>query len=87
MDHAKTIKTRACGVPLHIVQRGNNRQVCFATDKDLNAYANWLYEGSIKYNVQIHAWVFMTYHVHLLVTPLEENSASRLIQFIGRHYV
>lgn len=75
------------GIPQHIVQRGNNRQLCFVSDKDMKAYANWLYEGSIKYGVQIHAWVFMRNHVHLLVTPLEENAPSRLMQFIGRHYV
>ena len=75
------------GIPQHIVQRGNNRQLCFVSDKDMKAYANWLYEGSIKYGVQIHAWVFMRNHVHLLVTPLEENAPSRLMQLIGRHYV
>jgi len=53
------------GIPQHIVQRGNNRQVCFNGDEDVAAYANWLKEFSEKYQVQIHAWVFMTNHVHL----------------------
>jgi putative transposase len=75
------------GIPLHIVQRGNNRQVCFTCDSDLKAYAQWLVEAAQKYKVSIHAWVFMTNHVHLLVTPLEEMAASRMMQFIGRHYV
>ena len=75
------------GVAQHIVQRGNNRQVCFSSDEDLKAYANWLYEGSVKFNVAVHAWVFMTNHVHLLVTPLQENASSSLMQFLGRQYV
>jgi len=45
---------------VHVVQRGNNRQTCFASDADLAAFANWLQEGANRYGVSIHAWVFMT---------------------------
>ena len=75
------------GYPAHIVQRGNNRQVCFVSDSDLKAYANWLYEACEKFGVNIHAWVFMTNHVHLLATPNTDVSLSRCMQFLGRHYV
>jgi len=47
------------GMPQHIIQRGNNRQVCFADSADFAAYADWLYEASQKYQVAVHAWVFM----------------------------
>lgn len=57
------------GIPKHIIQRGNNRQACFAADADFIAYAHWLDEYARKYRVAIHAWVFMTNHVHLLATP------------------
>ena len=57
------------GIPQHIIQRGNNRQTCFNSDQDFVAYANWLYEYAVKYKVDVHAWVFMTNHVHLLLTP------------------
>lgn len=50
------------GIPQHVIQRGNNRQVCFNTDEDMAAYANWLSECAAKYEVHIHAWVFMTNH-------------------------
>lgn len=75
------------GAPLHIIQRGNNRQVCFNNDEDMAVYANWLYDYSVKYEVHIHAWVFMTNHVHLLVTPYKENGVSRMMQSLGRYYV
>ena len=32
------------GVAQHIVQRGNNRRVCFASDQDFAAYEYWLNE-------------------------------------------
>ena len=75
------------GVPVHIIQRGNNRQVCFVSNEDHGAYANWLKEYSEKYKVDIHAWVMMTNHVHLLCTPRQEEAVSRMMQALGRRYV
>ena len=82
-------KRRVCppGLPVHVIQRGNNRQICFADDSDLKAYAHWLREAADKYSVAIHAWVFMTNHVHLLVTPSSADGVSRCMQYLGRHYV
>jgi putative transposase len=70
-----------------VVQRGNNREVCFADEADLKAYANWLGEAADKYAVGVHAWIFMTNHVHLLVTPSSADGISRCMQYLGRHYV
>jgi len=75
------------GVAQHVIQRGNNRQVCFASDDDFSVYANWLREYAKKYQVEVHAWVFMTNHVHLLVTGYECFAISRLMQSLGRKYV
>ena len=75
------------GIPQHIIQRGNNRQVCFGSEVDFAAYAHWLAEYAEKYKVAIHAWVFMTNHVHLLVTPETNDSIPKLMQTLGRYYV
>lgn len=64
------------GIPQHIIQRGNNRQVCFVSEEDYKAYLYWLTEYCQKYGVAIHAWVLMTNHVHLLCTPSTEQSIS-----------
>lgn len=82
-------RKRCCpaGLPVHLVQRGNNKQVCFTSDSDLAAYANWLKDAAKKYGVAIHAWVFMTNHVHLLVTPDADDAVSKTMQYIGRYYV
>lgn len=74
-------------IPVHIIQRGNNRQLCFATEKDHAAYASWLKEYAERYRVDIHAWVMMTNHVHLLCTPRQEDAVSRMMQALGRRYV
>ena len=40
--------------PRHIVLRGNNRQICFASGENIAAYANWLHEAALKYEVLKH---------------------------------
>lgn len=73
---------RCCpaGIPQHVIQRGNNRQVCFTCDEDVAAYAHWLYEASTKYGVLIHAWVFMTNPYRQSGTLWEGRSKSCVVQ-------
>jgi putative transposase len=73
--------------PVHVIQRGNNRQTLFTSDADMAAFAHWLGEGALRFEVDVHGWVFMTNHVHLLVTPRDDNAVSRLMQSLGRRYV
>jgi len=75
------------GLPQHIIQRGNNRQVCFGREEDFSAYLGWLKQFSVKFDVSVHAWVLMTNHVHLLCTPNAGNSISSMMQSLGRMYV
>jgi len=73
--------------PLHIVQRGNYRQPCFFEAADYRKYLHALSEASARYGVQIHAYVLMTNHVHLLATPLVDSAVSRMMQSVGARYV
>jgi putative transposase len=75
------------GIAQHVVQRGNDRQVCFATDTDYLRYLQELREASSKHDCAIHAYVLMTNHVHLLVTPAAIGGISRMMQAVGRRYV
>lgn len=75
------------GSPGHIIQRGVNRQICFTGDEDMAAYSSWLFKGAQKFGVHIHAWVLMTNHVHLLLTPTQERGISNCMQYLGRLYV
>lgn len=57
------------GVPLHIVQRGRNRDVVFIEDEDYLAYIFWLEQASLRYRCHVHAYILMTNHIHILATP------------------
>ncbi|MGZ9899364.1 transposase [Shewanella gaetbuli] len=80
-------RTNPVGVPQHVIQRGNNRQACFISQQDYIAYAGWLKNYSVMFKVQIHAWVFMSNHVHILCTPQKTNAISQMMQSLGRQYV
>ena len=74
-------------VPVHIVHRGHSREPVFFEDQDYATYAFWLKKAAEKYQVSVHAFVLMTNHVHLLVTPTVGTDISLFMQFIGRRYV
>jgi len=80
-------RLRIANVPQHVIQRGNNREVCFFDEIDYQVYLSKLKEYGLKYEVKIHAYVLMTNHVHLLMTPAEVDGVSRLMQALGRYYV
>ena len=65
-------------VPVHIVQRGNDRQPAFFGEQDYLNYLAWLQDGAAEHGCLIHAYVLMTNHVHLLVTPHQGESISRI---------
>jgi putative transposase len=75
------------GVPVHVVQRGNNRGDIFFGDADNSVYLDWLKEAAKRYDCKVHAYVLMTNHVHILATPKEKDSISRMMQYVGRRYV
>lgn len=74
------------GYPVHVIQRGINKQNCFTHDSEIAAYLHWLAEGADKYGVDVHAWVIMTNHTHLLLTPHNEHAISKLMQYLGMQY-
>ncbi len=75
------------GCAQHVIQRGNNREACFYDEADYKAYLLFLRDAATKYQVAIHAFVLMTNHVHLLVTPSDRQGISRMMQAQGRKYV
>jgi len=75
------------GQPQHVIQRGNNREVIFIADDDYQFYLEGLQDACKKYQCDVHAYVLMTNHVHLLMTPHTENGISKVMQSLGRRYV
>ena len=75
------------GVPQHVIQRGHNREPCFYAQEDYYRYHRDLLDAAERNVAAIHGFVFMTNHVHLLVTPGHEHSITHMMQDLGRKYV
>lgn len=75
------------GQPFHVIQRGNNRAAIFASDEDYSVFRDDLAEACHRYACLIHAYVFMTNHVHFLMTPRTGGGIGYVMQDIGRRYV
>ena len=74
-------------IPCHIITRGNNREACFYCNDDYLFYLNCLADACQRYQVDLHAYVLMTNHVHLLMTPKTAEGISKVMQSLGRRYV
>jgi len=84
---ARLPRAFAEGVALHVVQRGNNRNACFADAADRMVYLAMLGDLCGKTGCAIHAYVLMTNHVHLLLTPIRAIGASWMMKHLGQRYV
>ena len=73
-------------VPLHLIQRGNNRQVCFVAQDDYRRYLYWLREYAEATGCRIHGYVLMTNHVHLLLTAERAEAPAELMKALGQRY-
>ena len=80
-------RIRFADVPLHIVQRGNNRAACFFNEKDYRFYLYQLEALARRFECSVHAYALMTNHVHLLLTPRGLEGASLLMKHLGQRYV
>jgi len=75
------------GQPHHVIIRGINREPIFYDDADYRCYLQRLKEALEKHKCDLHAYVLMANHVHLLLTPHLEECIGKAIQMLGRYYV
>jgi len=73
--------------PLHVIQRGNDRQAVFFAEADYRQYLGWLGEAAAHAGCAIHAYVLMTNHARLLATPETAAGVPAMMQALGRRYV
>ena len=84
---ARLPRLTLAGYPHHVIQRGNNRQAIFVTVADYQHLLALFEENAKKFEVNVHAYVLMTNHFHLLATPQTDKGLPLLMQAVGRSYV
>lgn len=84
---ARLPRLTAPGYPHHLIQRGNNRQPIVHDDEDRERLLAGIREQAAAAQVAVHAYVLMSNHLHLLVTPATAEGVPRMMQALGRGYV
>jgi putative transposase len=74
-------------IPQHVITRGVDKQAVFFQHGDYSLYMSALHKASTEHECDIHAYVLMVNHVHLLVTPRRDRSLPLMMQSMGRGYV
>jgi len=74
-------------LPYHVIQRGNNKEPIFFSDKDYFFFLKVLQEAKIKHSCSVYGYCLMTNHFHLLVKPKEKENISLLMKLLGAKYV
>ena len=84
---ARLSRLTVTGYPHHVILRGNNRQDIFREPADYQRMLDLLFEHSRTNKVDVHAYVLMGNHLHLLLTPQQDQALSKMMQAVGRSYV
>ncbi|OIN91353.1 MAG: transposase [Comamonadaceae bacterium CG1_02_60_18] len=84
---ARLPRLTLAGYPHHVIQRGNNRQPIFSTPADYRFLLDLIEEYAKKFGVEVHAYVLMSNHFHLLLTPSTADGLPQMMQALGRSYV
>ncbi len=74
------------GVPHHVTQRGNARQVILTSDSDRATYLTLLRQYSDLYRLSLLGYCLMSNHVHLIVIPHTSQALARALKHAHGRY-
>lgn len=66
--------------PLHVVQRGHNRQVVFAEDEDYQRYLSDPQDIKDAFGIKVYAFCLMATHIHLLLAACRPSFTAPVPQ-------
>jgi putative transposase len=83
---ARLARVVAVGVPHHITQRGNGRQLILTSDAERTVYMELLRQAVQLHSLNVLAYCLMSNHIHLVAIPQKPDSlASALKETHGRY--
>ena len=71
----------------HVILKSLNALTLFKDEDDYKTFINIIKELSIKYSIEVHAYVLMAHYFEFLATPKHADSLSKFMQSLGRNYV
>jgi putative transposase len=84
---ARRPRVQVANVSQHVLNRGNNRTDIFRAEEDYLFFLFALRDASLRCQLDVHAYVLMTNHFHIVATPHAANGLSRAMRLVGTKYV
>jgi putative transposase len=84
---ARSPRIQIAGITHHVVNRGNNRCDIFRAEDDYLFFLFALRNASVRHQVDVHSYVLMTNHFHIVATPRVNGGLSKAMQIVGTKYV
>jgi len=78
---ARPIRIEYPGAWYHVTSRGNERRNIFQDDRDRGKFLEILADSLDRYHAELHGYVLMTNHYHLLLKTLEANLRHLMQRF------
>ena len=69
----------------HVILRGNGRQAIFFDADDRSRWESWLAKGLSRYGHRLHAYCWMTNHVHMAI-QCGDNRLAELMRYLAGGY-
>lgn len=82
---ARQLRIEYTGACYHVLSRGNAGCDIFRSDDDRQDFLMLLKEMSDRFDIEVHAYVLMTNHYHLLIRSRRPN-LSKSMQWLGTAY-
>lgn len=82
---ARLPRYRLPGVPQHLIQRGRRGRSILRDEEDYWFLWGRLRDAAARFGCEVHAYVLMPDHFHLLLTPRRDDGIGKLMQYTGRY--
>jgi len=82
---ARKVRLHVCGGYYHVTLRGNHRQPIFFTDSDRVALESFVADAVVRHGAAVHAYCWMTNHIHLAVQVAEAPLGPLMQRVAGRY--
>jgi len=82
---ARKVRVEYRGAIYHVMSRGNRREKICRTERDRAEFQRALAEVCERSDWQIHAWVLMPNHFHLLLETPKANLVAGMKWFLGTY--
>ena len=69
----------------HVVLRGNHQQAVFDREADYHAFEHILARALRRYDARVHAYCWMTNHIHMLIQVGETPLGRLILRIAGRY--